>query len=110
MATTFARTAGWIFLILGILGFFVSHLAGLIQFDAVHNLLHLMLGVLALAAAANQKARLYAVVAGPLLLLLGIVGFFVSPLGGIHLEPLENMLHFALGGWGMWAGVYRTAE
>lgn len=106
MAKTFARAAGWIFIVLGILGFFVNSLFGLIQFDAVHNCVHLLLGILGLAAASNNKAYLYAIVVGAVLLALGILGIFVPHLLHMHFEAVENLLYLILGGWGVYARVY----
>ncbi|GAX90628.1 DUF4383 domain-containing protein [Effusibacillus lacus] len=107
MATTFARVAGWIFIVLGILGFFVNNLFGLIQFDVAHNAVHLLLGVLGLAAASGNQSQLYSAVVGAVLVILGAAGFFLPSMLGIHLEPVENILHLVLGGWGLYAGVYK---
>ncbi|MFC4769044.1 DUF4383 domain-containing protein [Effusibacillus consociatus] len=109
MAATFARVSGWIFIVLGILGFFINDLFGLIQFDSVHNAVHLLFGILGLAAAATNKAQIYATILGAVYVLLGAVGFFLPSLLGIHLEALENILHLVLGVWGLFVGVYKKA-
>lgn len=107
MVTRYTRVAGWIFVTLGVLGLFTSQLLGLIQFDKVHTIIHLILGVLAFAAVANRMQKLFALVMGPLLLLLGAFGLFMPTLMGMHLEAVENFLHLLLGGWGIYATVYK---
>lgn len=107
MSATFSRTAGWIFVILGLLGLFTEQLFGVIQFDVTLTFVHLILGVLGLAAVANHKEQLYAAVIGSLLLLLAIIGFFNPSLFGFHLEAVENLMHLGLGAWGVYAGVYK---
>ena len=104
MAKVFARTAGWLALLLGVLGFFVTDLLGLIHFDTPHNVVHLVLGILGIAAAQNVNwAKMYAQILGAVYFLLGLLGFFVPELLGIHLEVLENLLHILLGAWGLYA-------
>lgn len=104
MAKTFARVAGWLALLLGILGFFVSDLLGLIQFDTTHNVVHLVIGVLGIAAARQDNwAKLFGQVFGTVYLILGVVGFFLPELLGLHLEVAENLLHIILGAWGLYA-------
>lgn len=104
MTNTFARVAGWLALLLGILGFFVTDLLGLIQFDLTHNIVNLALGLLGIAAAQNAKgAKAYAQWLGAIYLLFGIIGFFFAELAGMHLEVTENLLHILLGAWGLYA-------
>ena len=104
MTKVFARTAGWLALLLGVLGFFVTDLLGLIHFDTTHNVVHLVIGILGIAAARNANwAKLYAQILGAIYLLLGILGFFLPELVGIHLEVVENLVHILLGAWGLYA-------
>lgn len=107
MAIRYTRTVGWIFMMLGILGLISTQLAGLIQFDTVQTVVEIILGLLAFAAVANQKEKLFSIMSGPLLLLLGVFGFFSPNLGGMHLEAVENFLHLLLGGWGIYISVYK---
>lgn len=109
MAIAFSRTAGWIFLILGVFGFFSESFLGLIQFDPVLAFVHLLIGILGLAAATNQKASAYALWSGLILIPFGIVGFVLPDLFGFHLEAVENLIHLVLGGWGLYAGVYKKS-
>lgn len=103
MAKAYARGAGWIALLLGIIGFFVTDLLGLIQFDKMHSIIHLVLGVLGIAAARSEKwAKHYAQILGSLYLVLGVLGFFLPSFLGMHLEVAENLLHILLGTWGLY--------
>jgi Domain of unknown function (DUF4383) len=104
MTKTFARVAGWLALLLGILGFFVTDLLGLIQFDLTTNIVNLVLGVIGIAAAQNANgAKAYALWLGAIYLIFGIIGFFFVELAGMHLEVTENLLHIVLGAWGLYA-------
>lgn len=77
-------------------------------FDNGENAAHLLFGVVALVAAFALAAELQ----GWLTLLVGILGllvmtwgWFVGPnLWGANLEnPLDNVLHLAVGAWALWA-------
>lgn len=106
MSKVYARAAGWVALLLGIIGLFVHDLLGLIQFDAMHTIIHLVLGILGIAAARHVKwANYYAYVLGTCYLIVGIVGFFFPVLAGLHLEVTENLLHILLGAWGLYAAL-----
>ncbi|KEO81082.1 DUF4383 domain-containing protein [Tumebacillus flagellatus] len=104
MAKTFARAAGWVCLLLGIVGFLVTDLLGLIQFDTVHNIVYLVLGILGIAASQRDgAAKWFAQITGPIFLFAGILGFFFPDLGVVHMESTENLLHVLLGAWGAFA-------
>lgn len=96
----YARVSGAALLLVGILGFFVGSLFG-IQFDLWHNVAHIALGTGGLMA--GVRSRMYAGVVGPVYFLLGMAGFLVSDLGFTHLEMNENLIHLAVGAWGMLA-------
>ncbi|MBI2912168.1 MAG: hypothetical protein HYY05_08490 [Chloroflexi bacterium] len=50
---------------------------------------------------------LYAKVFGIVYLVLGLVGFVIPDLVlGIHLDLGCNIVHLALGVWGIWAGYF----
>jgi uncharacterized protein DUF4383 len=81
-------------------------------FDWAHNILHVVLAGIALVVGftgyGNMRARLYAQIFGPVYTLLGVVGFFVADLGILHLEVGENLVHLAVGGYGLLAGFLGT--
>jgi hypothetical protein len=83
--------------------------ANFLAFDWTHNILHVVLaGAAFLFGFANLPANLvrtFAIVFGFVYAGLGVLGFFVSDLGGImHLELGENLVHILLGAWGLVAG------
>jgi uncharacterized membrane protein len=99
---------------LGIIGFIVSDLWGVVEFDIAHNILHLIGGGLAAYLAFSETEPLvtpYAEGSGAVYLLLGIAGFFSPTLWGLgqavglHFEVAENIFHLILGGWGLHAGL-----
>lgn len=109
MVKLYARMTGLILLIVGIMGFLTDDLMGLIQFDSVHNMLHLLIAAVALYIGFGTEdpwlSHLFAEVMGFVYVLLGLVGFisptFFNLLGPFHLEPVENLLHLVLGLWGI---------
>lgn len=113
MDKTFAKVVGIVFLLLGILGFFIEHLAGFIHFDLVHNIIHLAIGVWGIwAASTAANSQTFARLVGTIYLLLGVLGFFVPGLFGImHLENSENLLHLIVGVIGTYIGfVWRGTQ
>ena len=109
MVKLYARMTGLILLLTGVMGFMTDDLLGLIQFDSVHNMIHLLIAAVALYVGFGTDdtwlPHLFAEVTGFVYVLLGLAGF-MSPvlfglLGPLHLEPLENLLHLMLGLWGI---------
>ncbi len=49
-------------------------------------------------------AKTYAQVVGVVLLILGIIGFFVSTLLGAPTATVHNLIHLISGAWGAYAG------
>ena len=102
----FARVIGILFLILGVLGFFMKDLLGIIHLDSMHNVIHLAVGILGLLASAQEgTSRLFARVLGVVYVLMGIVGFFVPELFGMmHVEWADNVLHLVVGAAALYLG------
>src|SRR5207302_3918736 len=97
---TVAFVFGGIYLVVGVLGFIgplignggglitISQdkhtLLGLADVNLLHNLVHLVIGVAGLAAASTvANSRTFCRVFGVVLLLVGVVGIFVSNLFGV---------------------------
>ncbi len=108
-----ARAAGLAlgiaFLAVGILGFILNPtegaLLGVFAVNAVHNLVHVLFGILGLAAAYAGWSRPYCQGVGAIYLLLGVLGFVPGLYGGngmllglVHTNPADNLLHLVLGG------------
>jgi len=112
-----AIAVGGIFLLVGILGFipgvtsnydsmtFASHdseaeLLGIFQVNALHNIVHLLFGVVGLAAArAVDTSRLYLIGGGAIYAVLWIYGLvidFDSGANFVALNTPDNWLHFGL--------------
>jgi len=108
---------GVVFLLVGIAGFipgitsgvdelqFVGHhssalLLGLFQVSIFHNIVHLLFGVVGIAASRSVKAsRLYLLIGGVVYLLLWIYGLVVphdSQLNFVPLNSADNWLHLCL--------------
>ena len=102
--------AGWILLVVGILGFLVPDFLGeTLSFDPGENWAHALLGLVALILAYWSKdsntQKWVTVVFGLLALVLGLWGF-VNPLFyGVNFQALDNVIHVVLGVWGLWAGL-----
>ena len=101
-----ALVIGIVFLIIGILGLILHTTSGTIfgfQVDLVHNLVHLVTGILGIAAAYTGWSRLFNQVFGIIYLALGILGLFPGVyfagrlLGIMHVNGADNLLHLIVG-------------
>ncbi len=121
-AARFLRTAagavGAVFLLVGILGFvpgitsnygqmeFAGHqseakLLGIFQVSVLHNIVHLLFGVIGLAVAKNARAAAqYLTVGGIIYLVLFVYGLLVGHNSAANFVPVngaDNILHLLLG-------------
>ena len=106
---TAALLFGAIYLAVGIIGFLPflggsvtmtnSKLLGLFNINLLHNLVHVVIGIAGLAAAASlANARTFCQVVGVILLLLGVLGVFVAkPFGLLDIGGLDIALHLVSG-------------
>jgi hypothetical protein len=109
---------GIVFLVVGILGFipgittrssdlmFAGHnstgkLLGVFQVSVLHNIVHLLFGVVGIVAARHfRSAKAFLVIGGVIYLVLWIYGLIIDPMSGANFVPLntpDNWLHFLLG-------------
>ena len=100
---------GAIYLAAGVLGFLpflggsyslTDHaLLGIFQVNLLHNLVHIVIGIAGLAAAASlANSRTFCQVVGVILLLLGVLGVFVAkPFGLLDIGGLDIALHLVSG-------------
>ena len=93
MAKTVAKLVGAVFIIVGIVGFFMPHLIGA-NLGKAHNCVHLVSGAISLyfgfkgsMGAARQFCLLFGIVYG----LLGVVGYFVGT-GPEHMLELPYLM------------------
>jgi len=96
---------GVVFLAIGVLGFVPGatndqdQLLGIFQVGALHNIIHILSGVAALAAAKSEDyAQLYFRVFGLVYALVAIVGLVQgdSVLGLFDINGADNVLHVVL--------------
>ena len=119
---------GLVFLLVGIAGFIpgitTGHLTfagpmsgakllGLFQVSVLHNIVHLLYGVVGLVVAANRSlSRFYLIWGGVIYLLLFVYGLIIEGTSGaanfVPVNDPDNWLHFALGvpmsGMGLFVG------
>ena len=115
----FALVLGIVFVLVGIIGFFtplenstgVRAIFGIFDVDTVHNLIHLVTGIVAIVAALLGGSRTFNQVFGILYTLLGILGLFsifYFPAGSFgtdnglflgltHLNAGDHVLHLVTG-------------
>ena len=108
MAKTFVSVLGVVFIIAGVAGFIDAlspndKVFGIffVGDGVLHNLIHLLSGVAALAAvsAGESAARMYAQVFGVVYALVTILGFIVGEGEILSLVPVnqaDNVLHLAI--------------
>ena len=119
MLKKLAYVFGVVFLLLGVLGFVPGattdgHLLGIFDVSPLHNIIHLLSGVaaLALASMGNEKAKLYFQVFGVVYLIVTIVGFIqgTTVLGLIGVNSADNLLHLAISAVALYAGFGMKVE
>ncbi len=105
-----ANLFGVIFVLIGALGFVPGitsdgHLLGIFEVDTVHNLIHLLSGILAFAMA-GKAAKKYFQIFGIVYLLVTILGFMQGDnvLGLIGVNGADNILHLVISLLAIWIG------
>ena len=107
MAKSLVMALGAVFVLIGVLGFIPGitddgELLGIFAVSTPHNLVHLVSGGVALAAAASGEsaARMFAQVFGVVYGLVTIWGFVTGPgsdvLGFINVNQADNVLHLVI--------------
>lgn len=113
MIQKLAWVFGIVFIVIGILGFIPSLvpgglLLGVFSVDAMHNIVHLVSGVLAILAAwgSVRYARLYFKVFGIVYALVTVIGFIQGDtiLGLMMINTADNFLHLVTAVVALWAG------
>jgi len=95
MLTTIAKVWGWIFLVVGILGFVPAatphgHLLGIFHVNGPHNFVHLLTGIVALICGyqSAHASKLYFLIFGIVYGLVALLGFVVG--NGLLLGFIAN--------------------
>jgi hypothetical protein len=123
-ASLYAGLIGGVLLLAGIVGFFYSAsfgspgntdlVIGILEVNAWHNLVHILSGVLGLAAfaAGPRASRTYALAFGVVYLVVAIWGFIIgsheSILGFLPVNTEDSVLHLILGLLGL--GAYAASD
>ncbi len=107
MAKKLAVVFGVVFVLVGALGFIPNPIVGaggIFVTDTLHNLVHLLIGVVLLIVAVNapSKSSLWMNIFGVVYLLLAVLGFLTIPAGGallglVTMNTADHFLHVFLG-------------
>ncbi len=91
---------GVVLVLVGLAGFFVDGTLLVFQVDTVHNIVHLLSGVVAIAAASSGESysRMYLIIFGIVYGLVTVVGFVNGGdiLGLFQVNDADNYLHAAI--------------
>ena len=100
MVQAVAAVFGAIYLVAGVLGFFIHPLLGIFQVNFLHDLVHIAIGIGGLAAASSlANSKTFCQIAGVILLLLGLIGIGVAnPFGLLYIGGADVALHLVTGG------------
>lgn len=122
----FALVLGIVLLLIGVIGFFiptengtgVQALFGIFDVDVVHNLVHVLSGLIAIAAAFGGFSVAYNRIFGVIYTLIGLLGLIPALyfptygtdsglfLGLMHLSIADHVLHLVIGLSAMAVGFY----
>lgn len=100
---TLAVLFGIAFIFVGVAGFlpvFVTDglLLGWFEINTIHNVIHLVSGVIAIMAATSlYYSRLYFKIFGIVYTLVAILGFWRGDLILMHVNTADNFLHLGIG-------------
>jgi len=102
----YARVTGWLYLLLGIMGFFTPTLWHMFTLFGHLTALHIAIGICGLTVSrhgGSRAHRLYSLLLGLGLTLWGVTGTVAPQLLVPWPLPLENALHMITGIWGFYA-------
>jgi Domain of unknown function (DUF4383) len=118
-ARRFAAVFGAVYVLVGLAGFAVTGLSDfaatssdkliLFGLNPLHNIVHLLVGVVWLASSRNeQSARVVSAAIGAVYLLVGVGGLFIagnSDLNLLNLNQPDNVLHLGSAVLGLYFGL-----
>ena len=107
MAKQLALVFGIVFVLVGVLGMLSTPIvgsAGFFMTNALHDIVHLLIGIVLIAVAlmAPAKSALWLKIFGVIYLVLAVLGFLVIPNGGsllglVDMNTADHVLHIVLG-------------
>ena len=105
MSKTLAMIFGVVFVLVGLLGFVNMPILGLFEVNVLHNLVHIILGIILIAGSRsmNPKAAVSSMkTVGIIYLLVAVLGFVLVPVSGkllglVQMNAADNWLHLVLG-------------
>lgn len=120
----FLQVGGVVLIIVGLLSYILpggSLLGNAWWFDGTEGVVHILLGVVAIAASYVLGAdlqRTLTIVVGVVALLFGILGFFLpqGPLGSMNIgpanleSPMDNILHLFVAAWALYSALGARRE
>jgi len=112
MVQKLAWVFGIIFIVVGVLGFVPAAttggmLLGIFMVDTMHNIVHLLSGIVAIGAAMGSAAyaRLYFKVFGVVYALVAVLGLAMGgSVLGMMMNMSDNLLHVVIAAAALWIG------
>lgn len=95
----FTLLLGAVLLLVGVAGFFTGDMLLIFQVSPLHNVVHILSGVVGIGAAmmGASKARLYLIVFGLVYALVTVLGFVQGNILGLFdVNTADNYLHAAI--------------
>lgn len=94
----FTKILGIVLVLVGIAGFFVDGYLLMFEVDTMHNIVHLVTGLLALSSSSSYKlSRTFLILFGFVYGVVAIVGFIQgSVIGLFDVNDADNLLHTAI--------------
>lgn len=109
MVKTIVSVLSVVFLVVGGIGFFSDPILGIFETDALHNIVHLLSGVLGLMAVGMGWEKTFAKVFGTVYAVVAVLGFLMPGgmvLGLISVNMADNVLHTVIAAVFLYAGFF----
>jgi hypothetical protein len=117
LARTVVLVLGAVYLLVGVVGFFIvpggeGHIAGLFEVNALHNIVHILIGAALLyGATATTTAILVSRIVGIVVVVIGLLGIaFPDGFGLVPLGGADILLHLASGAVLLYIGFMAPVE
>ena len=105
MSKTLAMIFGVVLVLLGILGFVSNPVLGIFAVDVVHNIIHIVLGIMLISGARSMNPKSAASsmkTVGIITVLIAVLGFIFVPVSGklfglVTMDSAGNWIHLVVG-------------